>query len=305
VVLAPSGRQALAKRVAAAAPAGVERELELALNLAAGSYTYLVHVRDAAGRTEQTAAAAALRVLPPLKPGFPGRKAVAEALKWAGARSGAVAVAVVDTNGQLHGLRAHRVFQAASLAKATLLVAYLRAYPKPDATHDATVASMIVESDNASADAIFGLVGARAMAAVAALAGMEEYEQGTSWLDTRVSAADQARFFYDYVEYVPTARRVFARRLLAGITEMQRWGIPAAAGPEGWTTYFKGGWLGLDNRLMNQAAWLEKGRRRWALAVFSDDNPTRSYGWDTQKGVTGLLLGEEPTASYLSTVLED
>ena len=36
----------------------------------------------------------------------------------------------------------------------------------------------------------------------------------------------------------------------------------------------------------------------------SDENPTRSYGWDTQKGVTGLLLGQEPTPAYLAVVLE-
>jgi hypothetical protein len=36
----------------------------------------------------------------------------------------------------------------------------------------------------------------------------------------------------------------------------------------------------------------------------TDDNPDRAYGWDTQKGFTGLLLGEDPTPAYLSTVLE-
>ena len=51
---------------------------------------------------------------------------------------------------------------------------------------------------------------------------------------------------------------------------------------------------------MVQAAWLEKGKKRWALAVMSDENATRSYGWDTQKGVTGLLLGQEPTPAYLA-----
>ena len=103
---------------------------------------------------------------------------------------------------------------------------------------------------------------------------------------------------------MPASRRGFARELLSGVTPMQRWGIPAAAGPAGWMTFFKGGWLGLDNRLMLQAAWLEKGDKRWALAVLTDDNPDRAYGWDTQKGVTGLLLGEELTPAYLATVLE-
>ena len=36
----------------------------------------------------------------------------------------------------------------------------------------------------------------------------------------------------------------------------------------------------------------------------SDENPTRSSGWDTQKGVTGLLLGQEPAPAYLAVVLE-
>ena len=47
---------------------------------------------------------------------------------------------------------------------------------------------------------------------------------------------------------------------------------------------------------MVQAAWVEKGGVKWAVAVLTDENPTKSYGWDTQKGFPGLLLGREPTA---------
>jgi beta-lactamase class A len=227
------------------------------------------------------------------------------AFAWAAERSGDVAAAVVDTNGELSGYREHRVFQAASLAKAILLVASLRNDPTPDPSTEATLTKMIEQSDNGSAYTIFSRVGTKGMRAVAKLAGMQDYEQGAGWIDTRVSAADEARFFSDYESYVPKAGRSLARRLLAGIIPIQRWGIPAAAGPAGWKTYFKGGWLGLDNRLMVQAAWLEKGKKRWALAVMTDDNPDRSYGWDTQKGITGLLLGEEPTQAYLAPVLED
>jgi len=185
-----------------------------------------------------------------------------------------------------------------------LLVAYLRARPAPDPSLDAVATKMIEESDNASANTIYGVVGANGLQKVASLSGMEDFEPGAGWIDSRVSAADQARFFFDLEHYVPAPRRAFARELLSGVTPMQRWGIPAAAGPAGWKTFFKGGWLGLDNRLMLQAAWLEKGHKRWALAVLTDDNPDRAYGWDTQKGVTGLLLREEPTPAYLATVLE-
>ena len=276
----------------------------LRVALPAGAYTYVLRLAGPSGRPEGAAETAALTVLAPLRPGFPGAKATSAALGWARGRAGRVAVAVVDTNGGLSGFHEHETFQAASLAKAILLVAYLRKHPAADPSLDSVVVKMIEESDNASAYQIFGDVGAGGMGKVARLARMEDYVQGSSWLDTRVSAADEARFFYHLQEYVPSGRRAFARQVLSGIIPIQRWGIPAAAGPAGWKTYFKGGWLGEDNRLMLQAAWLDKGKRHWALAVMSDEDPTRSYGWDTEKGVTGLLLGRQPTAGYLALVLE-
>jgi hypothetical protein len=293
VVLAKDGGQVKAQRLGASVPAEGVHAVTVRADLPAGRYTYLVHLRDPSGRAEAAASAAGLRVLAPLPPAFPGRKAVARALDWAGGRSG-----------EVRGLHAHATFEGASLVKAMLLVAYLRARPVADPALDGVATTMIAESDNASAYTIYGVVGGKGLKRVATLSGMEDFEPGADWLDSRVSAADQARFFFDLERYVPAGRRAFARKMLTGITAMQRWGIPAAAGPAGWETFFKGGWLGMDNRLMLQAAWLERGQRRWALAVMTDDNPDRAYGWDTQKGVAGLLLGEEPTPAYLATVLE-
>ena len=315
VVSSSGGEQLRSRRVATRAPAAERQICLVPLRLPPGRYRYALQASPAGAGTggagagpaaapTAVASTAALHVLAPLPPAFPGRKAIDAAFAWAAERSGDVAAAVVDTNGALSGYREHRAFQAASLAKAILLVASLRRDPTPDPSTEATLTKMIEQSDNGSADTIFSRVGAKGMRAVAKLAGMQDYEQGAGWIDTRVSAADEARFFSDYESYVPKAGRSLARRLLAGIIPIQRWGIPAAAGPAGWKTYFKGGWLGLDNRLMVQAAWLEKGKKRWALAVMTDDNPDRSYGWDTQKGITGLLLGEEPTQAYLAPVLE-
>jgi hypothetical protein len=194
-------------------------------------------------------------------------------------------------------------FTGASLVKAMLLVAYLRREPHP-ASLDPAATLMIEESDSAAAYAVQGAVGMSGIKKVAGLAGMQDFAAGGSWIDCRVSAADQARFFYDYLRYVPASRRSFARKLLNGVTPMQRWGIPAAAGPDGWKTFFKSGWLELDNVLMVQAAWAEKGGIKWSAAVMTDENPTKSYGWDTEKGFAGLLLGHEPTSAYLARVLE-
>jgi hypothetical protein len=337
-VTTPAGERVKAWRIASGvAPAG-RRTCTVVVDLPAGRYTYAVLAREAAGDREAAGAGdagagdggagepdggagepdggvaagageaaadvAKLVVLPPRPPAFPGERAVADALAWAERRQGDVAVAVVDSHGTMHGLREHRAFQSASLVKAMLLVAVLRHDPHPPDAEVTALERMIQESDNASAGAVYARVGGKGLRRVAELAGMRDFKPGTGWIDARISAADQARFFHEYERYVPAAARPLARRLLGGITTMQRWGIPAAAGPAGWTTYHKSGWLGLDNRLMVQAAWLEKGKRRWALAVLTDDNPSRTYGWDTQKGVAGLLLGEEPTPAYLARTLE-
>jgi hypothetical protein len=88
----------------------------------------------------------------------------------------------------------------------------------------------------------------------------------------------------------------------ARVSAIQRWGVPAAAGPAGWPVFFKDGWLGEDNDVMNQAAWLERDGVRWSLAILTADNPTSSYGWQTLKGITGLLLGHQPTPAYLAII---
>ena len=318
VVSDAAGQQVKARRLSTSARSGKRLEALVPIDLEPGRYSYELRLGDGTASVAVTpspgaassspapvTASASLRVLPPLPPGFPGKKAVAAAKEWISGRDGDVAFAVVDTNGAVAGgYRAHEPFQLASLSKAIMLVASLRDDATPDASTEATLTKMITESDNGAAYTIFGQVGAKGMRAVAKDAGMRDYEQGSGWIDTRASAWDEAHFFFQLDSMVPAAGRSLARRLLSSVIPIQRWGIPAAAGPAGWTSYFKGGWIGMDNKLMVQAAWLEKRKQKWALAVMSDENPTRSYGWDTQKGVTGLLLGQEPTPAYLAVVLE-
>jgi hypothetical protein len=283
--------------------AGTAHVVSFRARIPVGEYTYVVHVRDAHDAVETTATPARLIVLTALPPAVPGGKAIKAALTWASGRGSKTGVAVVDSRGVLHGWHEHLQFTSASLAKAMLLLAYLRSHPHA-ASLDGTATTMIEESDNACAYAIQGVVGMSGVKKVARLAHMKDFRAGGSWIDCRVSAADQARFFYDYLSYVPASRRSFARKLLNGIVSYQRWGIPAAAGPDGWKPYFKSGWLYLDNVLMVQAAWVERRGVKWSVAVMTDGNPTKSYGWDTQKGVAGLLLGHRPTPAYLARVLE-
>ncbi len=254
-----------------------------------GSYVYVVHATDAAGRTEAQATPAALHVLAALPPLVPTPRAVRRALTWARARAGDVAVAVVDSHGVLHGYRGDRRFYSASMVKAMLLVAYLRGHRHVSASMRGVLAGMIEHSDNAAAGIVYGIVGRRGLVALAHLSGMRRFRPNGGWITTLVTAADLARFFRDMHDYIPRRHIAFADRLLSGIIPAESWGVPAAARSLHYRVYFKGGWLGAWV-LASQSARLVRRSVRLGLAVFTDGNPTSDYGKETIRGVTARLL---------------
>jgi hypothetical protein len=260
------------------------------LRLPAGSYLLVAHARDAEGRPEVRAEPAHLRVLRPLAAVVPSGRGLRRAFAWAATRAGRVSVAVVDSRGNLHGLRPRQPFVSASVVKAMLLVAYLRSHPAPSASMRGVLRRMIEFSDNAAADVVYGVVGRRGLLTLAHRAGMRDFRPWGGWITTRITAADMAVFFRDMERYIPGRARRFANGLLAGVTPSQSWGIPAAARPLGYRVFFKGGWLGAWV-LANQAARVERGGVRLGLAVFTDGNPGSQYGLDTIRGVTARLLG--------------
>ena len=98
-----------------------------------------------------------------------------------------------------------------------------------------------------------------------------------------------ARFFRDMERYSPASPPLRQPAAQRTIVSYQRWGVPAAAEPLGYRVYFKPGWLGAWT-LANEAARLERRNVRIGLAVFTDHNPTSSYGKETVAGVTARLL---------------
>ena len=279
-------RRLVTGRVAAA---GVELSWRGRLTMARGSYLLVAHAVDASGRTEASAATAALRVLASLPPLVPTARARRAAFAWAAGRYGNVAVAVVDSRGHVYGYHATRPFITASVVKAMLLVAYLRRHGPLDPAARTTLTRMITMSDNASADAIYRSVGRHSLMRLARLAHMKTFQSSSAWIACRVGAADMARFFRDMERYIPREHRRFANWLLAHIVSYQRWGIPVAAEPRGYRAHFKPGWLG-GWTLANEAARLERRRVRIGLAVFTDRNPSPTYGKETIAGVTARLL---------------
>lgn len=60
--------------------------------------------------------------------------------------------------------------------------------------------------------------------------------------------------------------------------------------PRGWALYLKGGWGDGSGGVDHQAALLERGNSRIALAILTSDNPSHAYGKRTLLGVAGRLL---------------
>jgi hypothetical protein len=234
-------------------------------------------------------------------PGYPLSPRVGAAARFLRARSGYTAFAVVDSEGRTSGVHIHRTFVSASVVKAMLLVAYLR---KLDSHHQgldsgsrSILYPMIHVSDNSAATSTWRRVGDPALYRLAHAAGMTDFSIVGIWARAQISAADQARFFFEMDSLVPRQFRGYARSLLSGIAGFQSWGIPRVARP-GWHVFFKGGWRGTGRgQLVHQAARLERGRTRFGMAVMTDGDPSMGYGITTIQGVAARLLRRPPPAA--------
>ncbi|MGI8904593.1 MAG: serine hydrolase [Solirubrobacteraceae bacterium] len=231
-----------------------------------------------------------------LPAGFPSTRAVGRASSYLARRTGRTAFAVIDSEGRLSGVHVHSTFVSASVVKAMLLVAYLRRLDAMGAHQvDPFSASflypMINVSDNSAATMTWSVVGDSGLYSVARAAGMTDFSVVGIWANAQISAADQARFFFEMDSLVPRRFVGYARFLLSTIAGYESWGIPAVARPRGYAVFFKGGWRGTGlGQLVHQVGRLERGRQRLAIAVMTDGDPSMGYGIDTIQGVTAALL---------------
>jgi hypothetical protein len=123
---------------------------------------------------------------------------------------------------------------------------------------------------------------------------MRRFATARTWGLSRISAADQSRFFLHIEDLLPRRHRHYGLRLLGSVVPSQRWGI-ARARPPGWALYFKGGWGSGTGAVDHQAALLRRGGRRVSLAILTRHNPSHAYARETLRGVAARLLrGLEP-----------
>ena len=216
------------------------------------------------------------------------RAAMTTAKRFAAQRSGTIGFAVLEQGGRVRGWHDNRVFYSASVAKAMLAVARLRQDAEPSASEIAVLAAMITASDNDAADTVLGWVGVAGLDEVAERARMRDFVANGYWANARLTPADQARFFARIDELVPRARRALLRRLLASVTDAQRWGIAAVAERHrGARVFFKGGWR---EGMTHQIALVEWRKRRVGIAVMTEGGPSMDYDIGTIEGIAARLL---------------
>lgn len=233
----------------------------------------------------------ALTTAPVEKPRLVERGGIGEAQRWARRRAGTVAFAVAGA-GRIRGVAIHRRYYSASVVKAMLALAVLRAAPGRALTAEerALLRPMIVVSDNDAASAVYRRVGAGALYAIARAARMTNFDVGFNWADAQLTAHDQARLFLRIDRLAPRRHRAYLRHLLASIVSYQRWGIAPIAEARGFHVMFKGGWrIGI----FHQVALLERDGRRVALAVLTR-SADHAYGRVTQAGIASRVLAPAP-----------
>ena len=227
--------------------------------------------------------------------GYPARPRIAAGAHYLARRAGVTSFAVVGSEGRIYGAHLHRRFISASVVKAMLLVAYLRMldarHHRLDAHDRSLLHPMIHVSDNGAATRVWSIVGDHRLRRLAHAAGMTDFSIRGIWANAMISAADQARFFFEMNGLLPRRSRGYANALLSHIVGYESWGIPAVARLRGWKVYFKGGWRPTGRgQLVHQVARLERGTKRVAIAVMTDGDPSMGYGIRTIEGVTRRLL---------------
>jgi len=241
------------------------------------------------------ALAATLSTPAPAGPAAPPRWSpdVAAARDYLARRGGDVSFAV-RTERRMWGHRRLRTVPSASVLKPMLMVAYLNRRSirdRPLRRFDRRLLGpMIRRSDNVTASYVRNVVGSRGLRRLARRVGMRRFTPVVNpWGNSRVNAADQARFFLHLDRYVPRRHRRTALRLLRSIVPAQRWGVARVA-PRGWDLHFKGGWGSGTGAVDHQVALLRRDRLRVAVAVMTTANGSHAYGKETLRGVFRRLL---------------
>lgn len=195
----------------------------------------------------------------------------------------------------------------ASVVKVDILLALLdETRGKLSSEERAAAVSMIEESDNASATALwYDAGGNKGIARFNAAAGLT----GTSlspcvvcrgfpwpgWGLSKTTGLDELRLLRLVAirnTLVPDGARSFAISLMRHVVPWEQWGVSEGPTP-GYFVALKNGWLPLNGTdtdwQINSVGWVVGKRASYALAVFSSGNPSEGYGIETANKISAIV----------------
>jgi beta-lactamase class A len=218
--------------------------------------------------------------------------------------AGRITVAVRDQVTSTELTVGSRRFETASIVKVDILAALLlrqqrqRDRELSDADRQ-RVRSMIVNSDNDAATALFQTIGGAAgLTAANRTFGLRETTSDPHWGLTTTTAADQVRLLAAITAAGPLSARSRQQllELMGQVQDDQRWGITAAINPASTNSYVKNGWLQDEtdgNRWkVNSIGRLVEPGHDWLIAVLSDHHATQRAGIQMVEGVAEYTLRE-------------
>lgn len=215
---------------------------------------------------------------------------LAGAMKSVRAEDGAdVSVAVLDVDSGESASYGDGVFETASIVKVDILATLLLQAKDADrhltAAEKTYATAMIENSDNASASALWRIIGrADGLGAANGRFGLKDTEGGDDmlWGLTRTTAADQLtllqQVFGDDSE-LSGASRTYLRGLMGQIAADQHWGVSVVADGSKWA--LKNGWLPRSATglwVINSIGRVTADGRDCLVAVLSNGNSTKTKG---------------------------
>ncbi|GCB50964.1 serine hydrolase [Streptomyces sp. NL15-2K] len=215
---------------------------------------------------------------------------LADALEAVGAEDTAeVSVAVLSLDSGESARYGDGAYDTASIVKVDILAALLLRHQdagtRLTAQEKAYATAMIENSDNASATALWRIIGrADGLDAANERFGLADTEGGDGelWGLTQTTAADQLsllqQVFGDDSE-LSGASRSYVRGLMGGIAVGQQWGVSAAADGSGWA--LKNGWLPRSTTGLwdiNSVGRVTVDGDDYLVAVLSKGNSTQAKG---------------------------
>jgi hypothetical protein len=226
-----------------------------------------------------------------------------------------VSVAVYDLDSGDSATYGDDAFDTASIVKvdilATLLLQHQKAGTHLTAQEKSYATSMIENSDNASASALWTIIGkADGLDAANKKLGLTDTEggDGVLWGLTQTTAADQLtllqQVFGDDSE-LSKSSRTYLQGLMGEIAADQHWGVSAAADGSEWA--LKNGWLPRSTTGLwdiNSIGRVTVDGHDYLVAVLSKGNSTQAKGIslveEVAKAAVSVFTGESASASASS-----